>query len=39
MRYIDIDTEANFKIGDAIKGSADVAVDPMVYSVMLGYKF
>ncbi|GLX78524.1 outer membrane protein OmpW [Thalassotalea insulae] len=39
VRYIDIETEANFKIGDTIKGSADVAVDPMVYSVMLGYKF
>lgn len=39
VRYIDIDTEANFKIGDAIKGSADVDVDPMVYSLMIGYKF
>ncbi|WOH36491.1 OmpW family outer membrane protein [Thalassotalea fonticola] len=38
-RYIDIGTEANFKIGDSITGSADVDVDPMVYSVMLGYKF
>jgi outer membrane protein len=37
-RYIDIGTDANFKIGD-IKGSASVDVDPMVYSVMLGYKF
>lgn len=37
-RYIDIGTEANFKIGD-IKGSASVDVDPMVYSIMLGYKF
>ena len=39
IRYIDIDTEASFKIGDAIKGSADVEVDPMVFSLMLGYKF
>ncbi|MDG1752702.1 MAG: OmpW family outer membrane protein [Thalassotalea sp.] len=39
VRYIDINTEANFMIGDAIKGSAEVDVDPMVYSVMLGYKF
>lgn len=39
VRYIDINTEANFMIGDTIKGSADVDVDPMVYSVMLGYKF
>lgn len=38
-RYIDIATEANFMIGDTIKGSADVDIDPMVYSVMLGYKF
>lgn len=38
-RYIDINTEANFKIGDDIKGSADIDVDPMVYSIMLGYKF
>ncbi len=38
-RYIDINTEANFKIGDAIKGSADVDIDPIVFSVMLGYKF
>jgi len=37
-RYIDIGTDANFKIGD-IKGSAEVDVDPMVYSIMLGYKF
>ncbi|MEH6383784.1 MAG: OmpW family outer membrane protein [Colwellia sp.] len=37
-RYIDINTDATFKIGD-IKGSASVDVDPMVYSIMLGYKF
>ena len=39
VRYIDIDTDASFKIGDAIKGSADVEVDPVVVSLMLGYKF
>lgn len=39
VRYMDIDTEATFKIGDDINGSANVAVDPMVYSIMLGYKF
>lgn len=39
VRYIDIDTEATFKIGDDITGSAQAAVDPMVYSIMLGYKF
>ncbi len=39
VRYIDINTTAKFNIGDAIKGSADVDVDPMVFSLMLGYKF
>jgi outer membrane protein len=38
-RYIDIGTEATFMIGDTIAGSSDVDVNPMVYSVMLGYKF
>ncbi|MBA6364038.1 outer membrane beta-barrel protein [Colwellia sp. BRX8-4] len=37
-RYIDINADATFKIGD-IKGSASVEIDPMVYSIMLGYKF
>ncbi|TKB46440.1 OmpW/AlkL family protein [Thalassotalea mangrovi] len=37
-RYIDIETDATFNIGE-IAGSADVGVDPMVYSIMLGYKF
>jgi len=38
-RYIDISTEATFDVaGDSI-GKATVDVDPMVYSVMLGYKF
>ncbi len=39
VRYIDIDTTANFNIGDTIEGSANIEIDPMVYSVMLGYKF
>ncbi|WP_286263905.1 OmpW/AlkL family protein [Thalassotalea atypica] len=39
VRYIDIDTDVSFKIGDDIKGSAEIDVDPMVYSIMLGYKF
>lgn len=38
-RYIDIDTDANFKLNSTINGSANVAIDPMVYSVMVGYKF
>ncbi|TRX58169.1 OmpW/AlkL family protein [Thalassomonas sp. M1454] len=39
VRYIDIATEAKFKVADIANGSADIDVDPMVYSVMLGYKF
>jgi len=38
-RYIDISTDATFDVaGDSI-GKANVDVDPMVYSVMLGYTF
>ena len=38
-RYIDISTDASFSVsGDPI-GSASVDVNPMVYSVMLGYTF
>jgi outer membrane protein len=38
-RYIDIDTDANFKVGGAVDGKAEVEVDPMVFSLMVGYKF
>jgi outer membrane protein len=38
-RYIDISTDATFKLGTSTNGSATVDVDPMVYSVMLGYTF
>jgi len=44
-RYIDIGTKATFDLEDphnvglAGSGSASVEVDPMVYSIMLGYKF
>jgi outer membrane protein len=38
-RYIDIDTDANFEVGGTVNGKAEVEVDPMVYSLMLGYKF
>lgn len=38
-RYIDIDTRVTFDIGDTIKGSSEVDVDPMVYSLVLGYIF
>ena len=38
-RYIDISSDATFDVaGDSI-GKATVDVDPIVYSVMLGYKF
>ncbi|MDO6427612.1 OmpW family outer membrane protein [Thalassotalea sp. 1_MG-2023] len=39
VRYIDIDTEATFKIGNDIKGSANVEIDPTVFSLLIGYKF
>lgn len=47
VRYIDISTDATFDVendlgvpgGLAGKGSATVDVDPIVFSVMLGYKF
>lgn len=38
-RYIDISTDATFDVaGDSI-GTSTVDIDPMVYSIMLGYKF
>jgi outer membrane protein len=38
-RYIDISSDATFDVaGDSI-GSASIDVDPMVYSLMLGYTF
>ena len=39
VRYIDISTEATFDVGGASVGKANIDVDPMVYSIMLGYKF
>jgi outer membrane protein len=38
-RYIDISTDASFAVGGDNIGSASVDVNPIVYSVMLGYKF
>jgi len=39
VRYIDINTDATFDVdGDSI-GKASIDIDPMVYSIMLGYKF
>ncbi|MEP0354723.1 OmpW family outer membrane protein [Paraglaciecola sp.] len=38
VRWIDIDTKATFDLNGAT-GSVDVDVNPLVYSVMLGYRF
>ena len=38
VRYIDIDTTANFSAG-AAKGKVDVDINPTVVSLMVGYKF
>jgi len=39
VRYIDINTDATFSVGGNNIGKASISVDPMVYSVMIGYKF
>lgn len=39
VRYIDISTDATFKVGGTTDGSASVDINPMVYSLMLGYTF
>lgn len=38
-RYIDISTDATFAVGGDNIGKATVDVDPMVYSVMIGYTY
>ncbi|GLX80552.1 OmpW/AlkL family protein [Thalassotalea eurytherma] len=39
-RYIDIDTTAKFQaLGGTVPGYVDVDIDPMVYSLQVGYKF
>jgi len=38
-RYISIESEAKFNVAGNKIGQANIAVDPMVYSIMLGYKF
>lgn len=38
-RYIDISTDATFDVGGDSIGKSTVDVNPMVYSVMLGYTF
>ena len=39
IRYIDINTEATFDVAGNSIGKANIDIDPMVYSLMLGYKF
>ncbi|NQZ81455.1 MAG: outer membrane beta-barrel protein [Colwellia sp.] len=39
VRYIDIQSDATFDVGGQNIGKAEIDVDPMVYSLMLGYKF
>ncbi len=39
VRYIELNSEATFEVGGESIGSASIDVDPMVYSIMLGYKF
>ncbi|GAA5316472.1 MAG: outer membrane protein OmpW [Candidatus Pelagadaptatus aseana] len=39
VRWIDIDTEAEIKFDNGAVAEVDVDIDPMVYSVMVGYKF
>lgn len=39
VRYIDIDTDASFSVGGENIGAASIDIDPMVYSLMIGYKF
>ncbi|MGK2913995.1 MAG: OmpW/AlkL family protein [Porticoccaceae bacterium] len=37
--YADIDTDANFKFANGTRVKADVAIDPWVYMLGVGYKF
>ena len=39
VRYIDIDTEANFKLNGAEGRIDSIEIDPWVYTVSLGYRF
>lgn len=39
IRYIDIQSDATFDVAGSSIGKAEINVDPMVYSLMLGYKF
>jgi len=39
VRWIDIDTEANFKVGSANGNVNDIQIDPTVITISLGYTF
>jgi len=39
LRYADISTDLTFDVANGAKGSATIDVDPIVYSLMIGYKF
>lgn len=39
VRWIDIDTEANFKVGEANGKVNDIQIDPTVITLSLGYTF
>jgi outer membrane protein len=39
VRWIDIDTEANFKVGEVAGEVSDIQIDPAVFTVSLGYTF
>ena len=39
VRFIDIDTEASFKVGEASGAVNDIEIDPWVYMVGVGYRF
>ncbi|WP_412971063.1 OmpW/AlkL family protein [Glaciecola sp. MF2-115] len=39
VRWIDIDTEASFKVGEANGSVSDIQIDPTVFTISLGYTF
>ncbi|WP_269521190.1 OmpW family outer membrane protein [Alteromonas sp. BMJM2] len=39
VRFIDIDTEATFKVGEVNGAVEDIEIDPWVYTISVGYTF
>ena len=39
VRFIDIDTDATFKVGEADGVVGDIEIDPWVYTISVGYTF